>query len=149
MKNRNLNHKDDWETPPEFIARLEKLYGKFDHDPCPIGGTDGLTTDWGENNFVNPPYSRKLKELFVMKGIEQMHKGKQSVFLLPVSTSTKLFHEVILPNASLIRFVKGRLKFTGTNSKCERVSTGVGMHDSMVVLFNPNLPPVSHTGITQ
>jgi len=30
--------------------------------------------------------------------------------LLPVSTSSKIFHEVILPNAE-VRFIKGRITF--------------------------------------
>lgn len=54
--------------------------------------------------------------------------------LLPVSTSTKIFHEVILPNAE-IRFLKGRVKFEGINSFGELVSNKCGMHDSMIVIF--------------
>ena len=143
MKNRNLNHKDDWQTPPEFVEKLEATYGKFDHDPCPLHGIDrrldGLAGDWGQNNFVNPPYSRMLKESFVRKGVEQMLKGKRSVFLLPVSTSTKLFHDVILPNASSIEFVKGRISFVGVNTHGVTVGAGSSpMHDSMVVLFDPD-----------
>ena len=57
------------------------------------------------------------------------------MFLLPVSTSTKLFHEHILPNASGIDFVKGILKFEGYNTKGELVSDKCGMHDSMIVVF--------------
>jgi len=52
-----------------------------------------------------------LKEAFVIKGIEESKKGKLCVFLLPVSTSTKLFHEYIKPNATEIEFLKGRVKF--------------------------------------
>jgi len=69
---------------------------------------------------------------------------------LPVSTSTKLFHEHIQPNAKEIRFVKGRIKFIGINSKGEYVNwqywdksvpegviqvSNSGMHDSMIVIF--------------
>ena len=50
-------------------------------------------------------------------------------------TSTKLFHEYILPNAKEIRFVKGRLKFEGYNTKGEYVKNNTGMHDSMVVIL--------------
>jgi hypothetical protein len=57
--------------------------------------------------------------------------------LLPVSTSTSLFHDFILPNASEIRFVRGRLMFDGINTKGEFVTHGTGrpMHDSMIVIF--------------
>ena len=89
----------------------------------------------GKRNFVNPPYSRKLKEAFVKKAIDESKKGKLCVCLLPVSTSTKLFHDWIKPNAKEIRFIIGRIKFRGVNTKGERVTNKAGMHDSMVVIF--------------
>ena len=55
--------------------------------------------------------------------------------LLPVSTSTKIFHEIIYPNAK-IRFLKGRIKFLGHNTKGEWVTNNCGMHDSMIVIFD-------------
>lgn len=139
MKNRNIQHSDNWATPKEFYNKLNSIFD-FDFDPCPICYDDnlqfdGLSIEWGNRNFVNPPYSRKLKEAFVLKGIEESKKGKLCVFLLPVSTSTKLFHEHILPNASKIEFVKGRLKFIGYNTKGEMVTDKCGMHDSMIVVF--------------
>lgn len=55
--------------------------------------------------------------------------------LLPVSTSTKLFHEHIKPNAREIRFVRGRIHFLGTNTKGKYVTDKAPMHDSMIVIF--------------
>jgi len=55
--------------------------------------------------------------------------------LLPVSTSTQLFHKYILPNAKEIRFIEKRIKFEGINTKGEFVTTKTPMHDSMVVIF--------------
>ena len=55
--------------------------------------------------------------------------------LLPVSTSTKIFHDYILPNKKEIRFIKRRLKFSGYNSKGEFVDNKCGMHDSMLIIF--------------
>lgn len=55
--------------------------------------------------------------------------------VLPVSTSTKLFHDCIQPNAKEIRFLRGRVKFQGINTKGELVSTKCGMHDSMVIVL--------------
>ena len=62
-------------------------------------------------------------------------KGNLCVLLLPVSTSTKLFHEYILPNKKEIRFIKGRVKFVGYNTFGQRVTNIAGMHDSMIVIF--------------
>lgn len=105
------NSGDDWKTPDEFYNKLDEVY-HFDFDPCPYQADfDGLNMEWGKSNFINPPYSQKLKNAFVTKALEESRKGKVCVLLLPVSTSTKLFHEVILPNAKKIEFVKGRLKF--------------------------------------
>ena len=87
------------------------------------------------SNFINPPYSRQLKEAFIRKAVAESHKGKLCVMLLPVSTSTKIFHEVILPEKPEIRFVKGRIKFKGWNSKGEYVDNKAPMHDSMIVIF--------------
>ena len=86
--------------------------------------------------FINPPYSRKLKEAFVIKAIEESKKGKLCVMLLPVSTSTQLFHKHILPNQKEIRFIEKRIKFCGVNTKGEFVTGKAGMHDSMVVVFD-------------
>jgi DNA N-6-adenine-methyltransferase (Dam) len=140
MKNRNLEHKDDWKTPLEFYNTLNAEFN-FNFDPCPykhdLSLWDGLKIEWKERNFINPPYSRKLKEAFVIKALEESLKGKLCVLLLPVSTSTKLFHNVILPNAE-IRFVKGRISFEGENTFGEMVGKGKSpMHDSMIVIFKP------------
>jgi len=140
VKDRNLLHSDNWQTPPKLYKDLNDEFD-FDYDPCPINfeeiteETDGLTKSWGLRNFVNPPYSRKGKESFVKKAIEQSNKGKLCVLLLPVSTSTILFHDYIQPNADEIRFLRGRVKFIGTNTYGEKVSTKAGMHDSMIVIF--------------
>jgi len=154
MKNRNLEHKDDWATPDYFYDQLNKEF-KFDFDPCPLKHNclkwDGQTVDWGSRNFINPPYSRAFKEAFVIKALEESKKGKLCVLLLPVSTSTDLFHEVIQPNAKEIRFIKRRIPFIGINDKGQYVNwhlwtkpapEGVvhvknsGQHDSMIVIFN-------------
>ena len=111
----------------------------FDFDPCPFNDEeitpdkDGLLIEWGKSNYINPPYSRKLKEAFVKRAIEESKKGKLCVMLLPVSTSTVLF---IQPNAKEIRFVRGRISFEGVNTFGVQVGKGSApMHDSMIVVF--------------
>lgn len=135
MKDRNIEHSDNWATPKELYDKLNAEFN-FEYDPCPLFSPfDGLAFDWAKSNFINPPYSRKLKEAFVLKAIEESKKGKLCVMLLPVSTSTKLFHQHILPNAKEIRFLEKRVKFLGTNTKGEYVTDKAPMHDSMVVVF--------------
>ena len=145
MKNIHINNDDNYATPPELYNELNKEFN-FDFDPCPYNEgeiiNDGLKIDWGKSNFVNPPYSQKLKEQFIIKGIEEMKKGNVSVFLIPVSTSTKLFHDYIKPNANEIRFLKGRVKFGKINDNGEfyyplnkygKVQSGT--KDSMIAIF--------------
>jgi site-specific DNA-methyltransferase (adenine-specific) len=135
MKNRRKNH-DDWATPKPFYEALNRIFN-FDFDPCPLRAKfDGLSIDWGQRNFVNPPYSRKLKEAFIMKAIEQSQKAKLCVMLLPVSTSTKIFHDHVLPNKKWMKFVRGRLKFAGINSEGVYVDNKCGQGDSMLVIFD-------------
>jgi len=123
MKNRNLDHKDNWQTPPEFL----KKYGfddMFDH--CPLNHDlskwDGLKVDWQDRNYINPPYSIKGKTSFVKKAIEQARFGKRCFMLLPVSTSTVLYHDYIKPQAYKIEMIRGRIPFIGINDKGQRVN---------------------------
>lgn len=126
----HINNDDNYATPPELYAKLDAAYN-FNFDPCPYNEGellfDGLEVEWGESNFVNPPYSRK---------------GKVCVFLIPVSTSTALFHDYILPNASKIEFVRGRIKFGKIDENGEfylplnkHGKTQSGTKDSMIVVF--------------
>lgn len=133
MKDRNLDHSDNWATPKEFYDKLNEEFN-FNFDPCPLNHDlskwDGLKIEWKERNFINPPYSNKkdkgyLKESFVKKAIEESKKGKLCVMLLPVSTSTKL-----------LRFIFKRIKFLGINTFGEYVTTKAPMHDSMIVIFD-------------
>lgn len=144
--NIHINNDDNYATPPALYNQLYEKY-EFDFDPCPYCEgditVDGLTIEWGESNFVNPPYSRRLKEAFVKKGIEESKKGKLCVFLIPVSTSTALFHDYIKPNATSIEFVRGRIKFGKIDSSGNfylplnnRGKVQSGTKDSMIVVFD-------------
>ena len=83
---------------------------------------------------MNPPYNRIDKPRFIQKAYEQWEKWKTCVLLIPVATSTKQFHELILPNAE-IRFIKWRVKFVWVNTKWEMVDNKPWKHDSMIVIF--------------
>jgi len=117
--------KDEWNTPRSFYERLNQEFD-FDFDPCPENHKiDGLYIEWGKRNFVNPPFSEWQK--WVRKGYEEYKKGKIVVFLIASRTDTKAFHEIILPFASEIRFIKGRLHFNDSKKDAP--------FPSMVVIF--------------
>ena len=116
---------DNWNTPESLYLQLHAEF-KFDFDPCPANHfKDGLNINWGRSNFVNPPFSNWQE--WVEKGCEEYLKGKIVVFLLAARTDTKAFHEIIIPYASEIRFIKGRLKFGGAKRGAP--------FPSMVVIF--------------
>lgn len=149
MKKIHINNDDNYATPPELYEELNKEFN-FDFDPCPYCEgevIDGLSIKWGKSNYINPPYSDLkasgyLKSSFVKKAIEESKQGKLCVLLLPVSTSTKLFHDYIKPNATEIRFLKGRIKFGKRDENGNFYlplnkdgKTQTGTKDSMIVVF--------------
>lgn len=126
----------EWPTPK---ALYEKLHAEFDFtfDPCPYGGdvdgTASLFCSWdGHRVFCNPPYGPGLRPF-----LERWSEPTLGVYLLPARTDVKWFHEIVLPFASEVRFLRGRLKFgDATNS---------APFPSMIVVFrrdtnatNPN-----------
>lgn len=120
---------DHHSTPEAFYDTLNKEF-HFDFDPCPLNGEqvkDGLSCEWGMCSYVNPPYSNSTP--WVEKAIVEAKKGKTVVMLLKADTSTRRFHDLILPNASEIRFVRGRLTFPPRNKPAPFAS--------MIVVFKP------------
>jgi len=56
-----------WLTPPELFKELNEEF-HFTFDPCPYpvpDGFDGLESEWGSSNYVNPPFGGFI------------HKGKK------------------------------------------------------------------------
>jgi len=105
------SHKSwEWPTPKDFYEQLHAEFG-FNFDPCPLGGeVDGsarLLNNWsGKRVFCNPPYGPEIR-----KFLECWRDAELAVYLVPARTDTKWFHEIALPHAREIRFIKGRLRF--------------------------------------
>lgn len=82
-----------WLTPPDLYASLHAEFN-FTFDPCPYPlptGFDGLTCEWGERNYVNPPFGsiihqgkKKGPTAWMRKAITEMEKGRLSVIVYPV-----------------------------------------------------------------
>lgn len=135
----NIPHlfKDNWETPDWIFDPLNKEF-EFTLDPCCVESTkkcdrfftpkeNGLIQDWSnERVFVNPPYSRGNIDKWVKKCFDSSKCGAVVIALLPVSTSSKWFHDFIYQKAE-IRFIKGRVKFVGANHTAP--------FSSMIVIF--------------
>lgn len=101
----------DWKTPKAVYQVLDAEF-HFDHDPCPVNyKVDGLSSNWGKSNFVNPPYGRELPKWIVKGYNEWKWWGRTVVFLIPSRTDTRWWHDYCM-KATEIRFIKGRLKFS-------------------------------------
>ena len=99
----------DWKTPRALYQALDAEFC-FDYDPCPTKPKiNGLESEWGTINFVNPPYGGEITK-WIQKGYQENLKGKTVVFLVPSRTDTRWWHDFIM-KADEIRFIKGRLKF--------------------------------------
>lgn len=111
---RSFNRHDDWSTPEDLYLALDKEF-HFDHDPCPIGGKMAHFEDWGRRSYVNPPYSSDNIRLFMDRALHQIRVGNTEVvvFLVPSRTGSSWWSEFVMPHASEIRFIRGRLKFGG------------------------------------
>jgi site-specific DNA-methyltransferase (adenine-specific) len=129
---------DDWATPQAFFDELNSEF-HFTLDPCasPTNAKceryytreqDGLFKDWqGERVFCNPPYGREIAKWVHKCYIESRKKNTLVVALLPARTDTQWFHNLIYHKAREIRFIKGRLRFGGSDVNAP--------FPSMVVIF--------------
>lgn len=132
-----------WETPQDFYDKLNQEFS-FTLDPCCneenkkcikyyTETQNGLTQNWsGERVFMNPPYGHKISK-WVEKAYLESLKGVVVVCLLPARTDTRWWWNYCMKGE--IRFIKGRLKFKGLNTKGELVNYPATF-PSAIIIFN-------------
>jgi phage N-6-adenine-methyltransferase len=127
----------EWRTPPELFTRLNARF-QFDYDAfashenalcrqySTMNGTfwrnedgswwegssdDGLAFDWSERRvWMNPPYSRDLIAKCVRKAVDERNKAQIIVALIPASTETMWFQQLVLPHCH-IEWLPRRVRF--------------------------------------
>jgi hypothetical protein len=82
-----------WLTPHALYQSLDEEFS-FDFDPCPFPKPedfDGLTCDWGQSSYVNPPFGsiihqgkKKGPTAWARKAIAEHQKGKRVVLVYPM-----------------------------------------------------------------
>lgn len=94
-KGNRKDKKHYWLTPPDVFDKLNKEF-EFDFDPCPYpkpDDFDGIQAEWGESNYVNPPFGsfvdeiRKKKNgptIWAKKAIQEFKKGKRVIYVYPI-----------------------------------------------------------------
>lgn len=117
--------KQDYRTPPEFLAALKKKLG-ITHFVADLAATeenavaasfyteadDALTRGWSLGGWVfcNPPY--KHIEPWVIKAVEESEKGAQIAMLLPAGVGSNWW-DCFVHNWAHVLFLNGRLTFVG------------------------------------
>ena len=133
----------DWRTPPELYA---KLYSEFNFTLDPwaddenhlcskyyTAETNGLIQDWtGETCFINPPYSSS--KAWIQKAHDEwFNHNVTSVMLVPSRTDTVAWFDCV-SKAAQVRFLKGRLKFSGHSNSAP--------FPSAIVIFSNIIYPI-------
>jgi len=104
----NKDGKHYWLTPPDLMGKLQ-LEFNFDFDACPYPKPeefDGLSSDWGNATYVNPPFGsivgsdgkKKGPTAWVRKALKEQAKGKTVVLVFPTD---KWIHYLLKAGAEL------------------------------------------------
>lgn len=122
-----------WLTPPDLYAALSAEFGPFDFDPCPYpkpDDFDGLTCEWGQRNYVNPPFGSIMHEgkkkgptAWARKALAEYRKGKLVVFVYPIDRWVLMMIEEILGHRAQIRNL-GDVKWLATEDGSKGRGTG-------------------------
>ena len=140
--------KGEWLTPPEIIHAL----GKFDLDPCapvnrpwPMAANhytiedNGLQQPWFGRVWCNPPYDSNMAA-FVRRCVEH----RNATLLTFARTETKVFQELIFPNAAAMLFIAGRLRFYHSTGE----QAGTAGAPSVLIAFDEyNAAMLAQSGI--
>lgn len=127
---------DEWETPKDFFDTMNKEF-HFNLDVCATKVNakcekyytkkeDGLSQQWHGNCWMNPPYGREIGK-WMKKALEASKEGALVACLVPERTDTAWWHEYAMKGE--IRFIRGRLKFGGSQNSAP--------FPSAVVIFRP------------
>jgi len=128
-----------WLTPPPLMEALNAEF-LFDFDPCPFPKPeefDGLTSEWGSSNYVNPPFGsivhqgkKKGPTAWARKAIEENRKGKQVVMVYPIDKWVLM----LLAAGAKVRNL-GDVKWHATEDGSE--GKGTGRHIAAFILEKP------------
>ena len=142
------NGKHYWLTPPDLYAELDAEFC-FDFDPCPFPkpqGFDGLTCEWGQRNYVNPPFGsimhqgpgdekpkKKGPTAWMRKAITEQQKGKLSVVVYPVDKWVLMM--LAATGATNVRNL-GDVRWCATEDGS--TGKGTGRHIAAFILYPAN-----------
>jgi phage N-6-adenine-methyltransferase len=111
----------EWETPQKLFDSLNAEF-HFTLDVCATAANakcqhfyskeeNAFRQRWRGVCWMNPPYGRTITPRWVQKAYWSSQEGALVVCLLPARTDTIWWHKYVMKGE--IRFLKGRVKFTG------------------------------------
>lgn len=118
----------EWDTDQTVVDDLATVF-KWNLDICASRPNvcetyfsqeqDAFNYDWAEYalRFINPPYGRGMDKW--VKEVYRIRHSGATVCLLPARTDTAMWQKYI-PDAALVTFIKGRLKFGSDESWIKR-----------------------------
>lgn len=112
---------DNWSTPQDFFEKCNAEFGPFTVDVCAGAenhkcalyyslAENGLSKNWIGRVWMNPPYGRAIGA-WMRKAYESAQAGAMVVCLVPARTDTGWWHDYAAKGT--VRFIRGRLKFSG------------------------------------
>jgi len=114
-----VGQSDEWLTPPSIFTALDLV---FDLDPASSGhdfvparrvfvkADDGLRQPWppGALIFMNPPFGRREGHI---PWLVRFFSHANGIAICRAYTSSRWFHDVVLPRAETLVFPKGKTQF--------------------------------------
>lgn len=137
-----------WLTPPWIIHAL----GEFDLDPCcppampwvtakkmVCQPADGLAIEWKGRVWLNPPYGRDSHPF-----LDHMRRHGDGIALLFGRTDTAAWQDLVLPYASGLLLMRGRLRFRHEDGS----PAGTANAPSILVAYgDENVAALANSGI--
>lgn len=127
---------DEWATPLEFFRQMDAEFG-FTLDVCATPDNakcrrfytrevDGLSQPWDGVVWMNPPYGAAIGQ-WMERAYHASLAGATVVCLVPARTDTAWWHDYAAKGE--VRFIRGRLKFGGSDNSAP--------FPSAVVIYRP------------
>lgn len=142
-KRKDPNHY--WITPPNFMKELTKEFN-FDFDPCPFPRPvefDGLEAEWGNCNWVNPPFTGMAKEpgkrkigpmAWARKALAEKDKGKVSVLIFPIYQVRVI--SFLEDNGAEVRYV-GKIRWLAVEDNTPNPTGSGNIQPCILMIIRP------------
>ena len=134
-----------WLIPPGKMSELNSEFN-FDFDPCPFPrpeGFDGLECEWGNSNWVNPPFTgmakvpgkRKIGPMaWARKALFERSKGKTSVLIFPIYQVRVI--SFLEDNGAEIRYA-GKIRWLAIEDRTENPAESSSIQPCVLLIIRP------------